>query len=215
MTKKKTSLLSRLILVALGLVVAEAVVPVAITYPFLTHEGSTLAKARVHDVDEDMTRVTQVFQAYSKVRDRPDASTDEYRLTLLQASKSIKTDLGAMALGISAIQYLARHPDDKELQNTGLAMVDRGESYEKNTLEPIYDKLDRIYKIRDLSFPLWFYHKEMHEEISRARSTIPRLLIETRNGILHPKAYVDAEQKKINDALKRMDASAAPSAKKP
>ena len=216
MTKKKTTWWFGATVVMLGLA-AEAILPVAITSPFISRETAVLEKSRQQYVSDDFAHVI------NPLRDIRDSSSDPkqatatpaYRSALIRATRQVKTDLGAMVVSLMMIPYLADHPDDKEVQDEGLAMVDRGLEYENKTFTPIYEKLDRIYRIRELSFPIWLKRKEIHDLHTEARTLIPQALLKSREGILHPRAYMDAQQKEKDDLLKLANSTSKPTAKKP
>lgn len=213
MSKKQMPPLVRTLCVVLGLIVAEATVPVLLAQPFASHEGEVFKKARAQYLKEDHERVIQVFKAFARAHPRveagqaaPRVNPDDYRLALAQAAQTMKTDMGALSLRDDLIEYLAAHPDDKEMRDLGLALVDRGLAYNKDTFTPIYERFDRIDTIFEFTFPAWFYRKELLEAKTRVRTTVPKLLNEEKAGIQNPQEYLDAEHQKKVDTLRSMTA---------
>jgi hypothetical protein len=208
--------LLRALTIAVGLLVAEMVVPIAIAYPFASHEEAMYEKARAQYQKEDNGRISDVLNEYLKTHStrHPELVTPgEYRAALVHAAQTMKTDMGALGISDDIIDYLAVHPEDKELQNIGIAMLDRARAYHDATFMPIYKRVERIDTVRELSLAVRMTSGDWKEKEKELQTLVPNYLTLAKLGMLHPTTYITAQDSLEKNALPATTAAPTPTSK--
>jgi hypothetical protein len=199
---KKTPKISKILYIVIGLLLAEGLLPVASAMPFAIHDGIVLHRAVQGPVNSDLTLLTQLHDQHPGAFTAAPAQTTAYRQNLLDAASKVKTALGVIGLSPSLIGYLSNHPGDTELQTAGLEAVQRGQDWEDKKFADNYARLDNEEHFARLSWWMALWAPRFTGAHTQIQHLMDSSLASAQEGIRHPKEFLAARRKEVDDALK-------------